>query len=382
MAEAPEEHEYSSLNLGDILYAIFKHKWKILICAIAGFSAAAAVHVLYTPVYESHAKLLVRYVLERTPIDPDAGGGRPGNIIGSEVEILTSWDLAMQVAEALGPKRLLPGSPGASVTDAAGTVSSGLRVFPGGGSNIIFVTYRNSDPELARVVLDELVNRYFNKHLEVHRSAGAFDFVTQQTDQVRARLNETEDALRELKAKAGVVSLADSTAALSASLSKVEEQLYGADEELAEQRARVKQMEEQPAVAAAAAEAKSKTDRQAATRDVQHYQAIVGRLNHLRGVELDLLSKYTPANLLVKLHQDQIDDLEKQKAELEEKFPDLASAAPGTPQPTLASERARLAGLEAKAEKLRARLASIRENIKRVSELGSQIADLERNQEL
>ena len=29
-------------------------------------------------------------------------------VIGAEIEILTSWDLAMQVAQAIGPKRLLP----------------------------------------------------------------------------------------------------------------------------------------------------------------------------------------------------------------------------------------------------------------------------------
>src|SRR6202035_4732335 len=103
--------------------------------------------------------------------------------------------------------------------------------------NIIFASYKNRNPELATLVLSELVNRYFNKHLEVHRSAGAFDFVTQQTDQVRARLNQTEDALKDLKEKAGIVSLTDSYAALSAETARTEEQLDSAEAELAEQQA-------------------------------------------------------------------------------------------------------------------------------------------------
>ena len=185
----------SSLGMGDVFFAVFKHKWKILVATLIGFLAAFAVLTFYAPVYESHAKLLVRYVLERTPIDPDAGSGKSSdNVIGSEVEILTSWDLAMQVAEAIGPNRLLPASSGAaSKTEAASTVSAGLTVLAGRGSNIIFVAYANPDPELATLVLEELLNRYFTKHLEVHRSAGAFDFVTQQTDQVRTRLNEIVD---------------------------------------------------------------------------------------------------------------------------------------------------------------------------------------------
>src|SRR6202022_3303754 len=113
-------------------------------------------------------------------------------------------------------------------------------------SNILFVSYKNRNPELTTVVLNELVNRYFNKHLEVHRSAGAFDFVTQQTDQVRARLSQTEDALKALKDKAGIVSLPDSMATLSAERVKIQDQLHSAEQELAEQRARAKTEEVPP----------------------------------------------------------------------------------------------------------------------------------------
>ncbi|MEP6686627.1 MAG: Wzz/FepE/Etk N-terminal domain-containing protein, partial [Verrucomicrobiota bacterium] len=111
----------SGLSMGDIFFALFKHKWKILIWALIGFIAAFTVFTRFSPVYESHAKLLVRYVLERTPIDPvDASSGKTtDNVIGSEVEILTSWDLAVQVVDAIGVKRLLPESGGAaSKTDA------------------------------------------------------------------------------------------------------------------------------------------------------------------------------------------------------------------------------------------------------------------------
>ena len=246
MPEPPSPAQHSSLGFHDILFAVFKHKKMVLRCAIAGVVAAVAVYFLYPPVYESQAKLLVSYVLERSAVDPIESSGASGkttaNILGSEVEILTSWDLAVQVAEAIGVKRLLPGA-GARATKeaAAASVSLGLDVTVRGGSDIIFVSYKNRDPQLATLVLDELVNRYFNKHLEVHRSAGAFDFVTQQTNQVRARLNQTEDALRALKEKAGIVSLSDSMTALTAEAAKIEDQLHGSEAELAEQQARVDQ---------------------------------------------------------------------------------------------------------------------------------------------
>jgi hypothetical protein len=91
--------------------------------------------------------------------------------------------------------------------------------------------------------LQELLSRYFVKHLEVHRSAGAFDFVTQQTDQVRARLNQTEDALNTLRNKIGIVStLQGGQEALADEAADAQKQLNAAEADLAEQQALVNQI--------------------------------------------------------------------------------------------------------------------------------------------
>ena len=174
MAEIRREiqQHHSGIHLSDILFALFKRKRTIILCAAAGIIAGAAVYFLYPPVYESRAKLLVRYVLERRPVDPieAENGAVPASsditdkVIGAEIEILTSWDLAMQVAQALGPKRLLPPArdlvaevaqaiglkrllprSGASATesDAARSIILGLKAISNKGSNIIFVSYKN-----------------------------------------------------------------------------------------------------------------------------------------------------------------------------------------------------------------------------------------------
>jgi Uncharacterized protein involved in exopolysaccharide biosynthesis len=109
-----------------------------------------------------------------------------------------------------------------------------LKVLSNKGSNIILVSYKNRSPELATLVLQELLSRYFVKHLEVHRSVGAFDFVTQQTDQVRTRLNQTEDALKLLRDKTGIVSPKKGSEALTTEATKTRDQLDAAEGELAE----------------------------------------------------------------------------------------------------------------------------------------------------
>jgi len=249
MPQHHTEAEPSNLNLSSILVAVFKRKRTILFSTVAGAIAAAAVYLLWPHTYESDAALLVRYVLDRSAVDPETTGGAGATktndtFINAEVSILTSWDLAVQVAEALGPKRVLPEAKGdPSTIAAAGAIFSGLKVVSTKNSNVIQVSYTNSRPEVATLVLNELVNRYFTKHLEVHRSAGAFDFVSQQTDQVRSRLNQTEDALKALKAKAGILDLKEATAGLTAQAGKMEDELRAAEGDLAEQRARVKLME-------------------------------------------------------------------------------------------------------------------------------------------
>ena len=408
----------------DVLYALFKHKKKIAVGTLAGLIAAAAVYFFYPAVYESDAKLLVRYLVERSTVDSVDSPRNPGGfapttdtVIGSEVEILSSWDLAVQTAEAVGVKRLLPRAAGtASKEAAASTIASGLTLTTHKGSNIIFAAYQNRDPELATLILNELVTRYFNKHLEVHRSAGAFDFVTQQTDQVRARLNQTEDALRDLKGKAGIVSLADSTASLSTELAKTEEQLHGAEADLAEQGARLRQMTASVASATIVAsdakksastaaktsggsnakaqspkpekpEAVASSNPQPSTENIQRYQMLVSGLQKLRQTQLDLFAKYTPESQIVKANEAEIAELEGQRSELEKKYPELPTkvgpiGSSKGKELDPAAEAARLAGLQAKKDALAARVKDVQEQMKQLSQLGPQIEDLERQRQL
>jgi len=400
----PEQRpEHSIFNLQSALLAVFKRKWLVIICALSGLLAAAAFWLFSPAIYASESKLLVRYVLDRSAVDSLDGGSAGSvrtseNVVSSEVEILNSWDLAVQTAEAIGAKRLLPElGDKATVDAAAGTISSGLEVIPRRDSNIIFVLYRNRHPELATVVLNELVNRYFIKHLEVHRSAGAFDFVSQQTDQVRARLNQTEDELKTLKAKAGVLSLNDSTATLSAEMVRVNDQLRVAESDLAEQQAQVKQMEESISMPGTASNAKKPgataspaapgaTPATPSGKDVSEYQAIVGRLTQLRQTQLEMLTKYTSENVLVKMNQQHVDELEKEKHDLEVKYPELATKViPGTsssPQMDIATSRAHIVGVQARIAELRTRQASLQDRMKQLGDYGPRIADLERNKEL
>jgi len=383
--------ENASLNIHDIVFILFRHKWKILVCSAAGILAAAGIYFLLPPLFESEAKLLVRYVEDKSAVDGLDSQGKTlvspsESAINSEVEILTSSDLALAVAAKIGADRLLPGEK-QKATDAraAAFIQKNLEVKVVNESNIISVTYRNKDPQLAIDVLQELVKRYFDKHLEIHRSLGAFDFLTREADQLRAQLNSAEEELKQLKAQAGVTSLAEDTASLATELSKAQEDLESAEADLAAQKARVNEIEK--LVAGEDSKESVRVVAPPSNRVVSEYQALLARVEHLKETETELLSKYTAQNRIVKVKQAQIDDLEKQRQTLEKKYPGLLSAvaAAGSAQgsrPDIVSERARLTALEAQTEAVRSRLNSLQARSKMLAELGPKIASLERKKDV
>jgi uncharacterized protein involved in exopolysaccharide biosynthesis len=391
LSESESGSSNSGMNLNDVLFILFRHKWKIIVCATAGILAAAGIYFLLPPQYESQAKLLVRYVVDRSVVDKlDSGVKTPDSgsedVINSEVEILTSSDLAEQVAETIGVERLMPGAGGKATTaDAAHGILRGLNVAVIKGTNIISVSYRNADPKLTVPVLHELVNRYFDKHLEVHRSVGAFDFVTREADELHAQLHQTEEELKQLKARAGITSLAEDTATLATELTKAQDELDAAEGELAAQKARVSEIEK--LVAGADAQQSGSAPAQPSNEVVRDYQALAARVAHLREMETELLAKYTPQNRIVKVKQAQIEDQEKQMRSLEKKYPGLlgtvvAAGSTQSSRPDIVSERARLTELESKTETLKSRFGSLQERATLLSDLGPKIAQLERTKEV
>jgi polysaccharide biosynthesis transport protein len=237
-------------------------------------------------------------------------------------------------------------------------------------------------------VVQELVKRYFDKHLEVHRSVGAFEFVTKETSELRNQLEQTEGELKQLKERAGIISLAEAKATLATELGKTQQDLDGAETDLASQQARVRDLEK--SLAATGAISSGAPVRPATAEAVQEYQSLVNRLTQLQQAETELLSKYTAQNRIVKVKQAQIADLEKQRRDLAKKYPALVDAVPfaaasqgvQVTRPDIASERALLAGMESRVGALKSRFTALQDRAKLISELAPRIEELDRKKEV
>jgi uncharacterized protein involved in exopolysaccharide biosynthesis len=380
--------DQSGLGLHDILFMLFRHKWKILSLTLGGLIAAVAFYLSVPAAYESEAKLLVRYVMERSAVDgldSQIKTPTPENhtLINSEVEILTSTDLIRQVAEAIGVSRFASGPISEVAAEkAVEAINQSLEVSVVKDTNIISVAFRSDDPTLPMPVVQELVKRYFDKHLAVHRSTGAFDFVRQETADLKKQLAQTEADLKQVKESAGIISLSEARADIAAEIGKTQQELDGALADRASEQARVKDLEKSLALPEAQG---SQTPAQPVSGDVlEQYKSLVARLAGLQKAENELLLKYRPENPIVKVRASQIADLEKQRSDLEKAYPALVNTAVAASvtgqagQPSIAGERAILAGLESKVAALGSRMAALQTRAKAISEAAPQIQELER----
>jgi uncharacterized protein involved in exopolysaccharide biosynthesis/Mrp family chromosome partitioning ATPase len=241
-----------AISLADVYFILFRHKWKILIVAGTGILLALLLPVIWRLPFQSEAKLFIKYVLEsKSPgqvgandsrfKSPDEGGE---NIINTELEILTSLDLAQYVADSVGPQKILAKAGGGNdKLIAAALIHKNLLVEVPKKSNVIRVVFQHPDPEVVQPVLTTLIAKYLQAHAEIHRSVGVFDdFLSQETDQLRSRLVQTEDELRKTKAKAGILSLEDTKKVYTEQSSKIQQAIFDVEAELAERQAAVNEL--------------------------------------------------------------------------------------------------------------------------------------------
>lgn len=398
----------------DVLFVLFKHKWKILVSSLLGLGISAWLYVNREPIYKSKAKLLIRYVVETGTVDPYAemkftGGGAnaaQSAVIGTEFEILNSLDLALEVAEAVGAEKLLDSPAVQSKTalvDAAGTILSGLEVTPGPSGNMLYVTYGNKNRKLSKPTLNKILELYFKKHLEIHRNATAFDEVARQVEEVSGRLKLTESELNKIRTESGILSLADATTTLSAIRAKTNEDLMNAKAEFAEQQANIRELEKAlNASNEAAADGNdtldSKPDNHGKTakakgempppQAISEYRAVMEVLAFLQKKDLELRIKFKPGNRLLSLNQQQIGIHDAKRLALVGKYPVLIEETQNVegdtrnPRRNLINEKARLAAVSAKIEAYEEQLREIGSQIGEQIAIGSKIEEIERRKQM
>ena len=102
----------SPIKIHTLLYIIKKHKWKIVTLFLSTVITVAVGSLLATPLYQASAQLLIKPGREDVYVSPT--GSSPavinysyqGERVKSEISILTSFNLVIELVNKVGINRL------------------------------------------------------------------------------------------------------------------------------------------------------------------------------------------------------------------------------------------------------------------------------------
>ena len=391
----------ASLSVNDVIYILLRHKWKIVAFTVLGILGASAVWWKKQPLFESRAKILVRYVAERRAVTSAPGESdivrepelRGTAVLNSEVEILTSADCILEAVKAMGAAKVLEAyGGGTNDYDAAGLLLKQLNPKVG-ASGVVTVILAHRDPVVAREALEHIIEAYRRKHVQVHRATEAYAELQSEADLLRTRLAQTEQDLRDEKIKANVISLEDAKEDVGIQLSTLRASIFGAEAELAERRAELSLYEKRgPSNQTASAGTNTFTTNTVATipeEKLNQYRSLSFKLAELQKRELELLSgPYAETSRPVTQTREHITETQNAIAalginpvDLPAQVSPVAALTPGLPLFDLAAARARVDGLEARVEALRRQRAEVQEQAKRIENSEDRILVLERQKQ-
>ena len=189
-----------------------------LVAASFGFVLVATMlFVVFSARYESHFKVLLRRGRFDPVVSPQPDSAMDFNRpditeeeLNSEVELLRDADLMKQVVKMAG---LVPADTPdlerpAEIELAVRKLARHLDVEALKKSNLIQVSYKDTNAERAARILSTLSTLYVRRHTSLQRPPGEIQFFEQKTAEYEKRLHQSEAELVRFTRARGVVSAA------------------------------------------------------------------------------------------------------------------------------------------------------------------------------
>lgn len=248
-----------ALAIRDFLAIGFRQRRLIINTFLGIFAIAVVIAFLLPKKYEAQMKILVRHERAESVVSPEREAPVQWRTevseeeLQSEAELIKSRDLLTKVVVACDLQNFGTGSfwnkQGDSgdqkVSRAVLNLEKDLTVQPIKLTNLISVSYKARDPQLAAKVLNALAGLYLEKHLAMHRAPGQFEFFHQQADEYRKALANAEEKLTNFSRDQGVVNPALEKEMSVRKLTEFEAEAKGARATVAESRQRIATLEAQ-----------------------------------------------------------------------------------------------------------------------------------------
>ena len=382
--EQGEESSGGGFAFGDILFTIFRHKILILSFLVLGLIAAGIVRVIKPPNYESTAVVYIPYVVNRTAVNPNDAqnvttiGGDAIAVLNTEIEMLKSFDTAIDVASNIGPAKILAKYGGRSeCLEAAGVIAAGITVTPPKTMSLA-VTFSHRDRELVQPVMEGILRAYMHRHREMR--FGNTSYYIEKASDAGKKVSAFDLKIIELMTTAGVPDIRERQNAVKKEYDDLQRQVLKSKSDVAKKRAELGEI------------SSGLTNSQIAilpTEIISTYSEAVGQIEEIKRRRRALLMDGFTTNYpsVVKLESN-LQDQTRLKLSLEKDYPTLKSYAGliprsggntnGAPQVDLESEMAYINKLVRTIKSDEETLSQLREESFRLLDLEPKLTELER----
>jgi capsular exopolysaccharide synthesis family protein len=208
-----------------LLQILRAHKWAIAFCALLGVAAALGVSMIETPIYDARATLEFQSSKVESPIASGnmEDGFSADSFLQTQVKVLQSRRLEDRVSRKLAQQAASAYEPAAPIDKirrlvglrtavAASPAASKLppvdaRVKLLENSRIVEITASSPDPRFAAAFANTLASEYMDYNMEAiwQSSQKTSDWLTRQLQDLRAKLEQSENQLQAYTRDAGLI---------------------------------------------------------------------------------------------------------------------------------------------------------------------------------
>jgi tyrosine-protein kinase Etk/Wzc len=214
-------------TLRGLLSACFRQGWMLLILLLT-IPLAGFVYITVTdPVYEAGGSLLIKFGHDMaSEITHTADGAMVisqddrREMMQSNIDILQSKTLLTSLVKEIGVENIYPG-----ITERSGNADlaqeeaikklekSDLTIKADPQSNIINIKMQNRDPQVVSLLAMRLMEMFMKRQSEIYAKPQT-NFLQEQIKQSSAKLEQSQQQLKDFKAKNGVSSIEEELAEL------------------------------------------------------------------------------------------------------------------------------------------------------------------------
>jgi capsular exopolysaccharide synthesis family protein len=292
---------------------LLKRRWSVLTVAFMVTTIVALISFRTTPVYEATARVEIEgdrpEIQSLNDLFRNEAGANEDIFLQTQVRVLQSDNLAWQTIQQLGldrnPEFAPPESPSkrtsptARQTFVTRAFQGRLRILLIRDTRMMEISFESEDPQLAARVANAFVSNYseYNFHKKYDATRQASDWMEQQLDELKAKVEKSQQALVDYERQNAIVNTSEKQNMVEQRLGDLTKDLTDAQNARLERESlyeMVKSNEAQVAILA----------------QNELLQRLEEKYADLRGQYVDALGQYGPNYPKVIRLRDQVNDIQ------------------------------------------------------------------------